>query len=157
MSEVTFILNNEKVNYSGNPSRRLLDALRDDYRLTSVKCGCREGECGACAVIVDGRLRNSCCVAVGELAGSTVLTLEGYKNTERFKVINEAFASFAAVQCGFCTPGMVMAAEALLSSIAHPTKEEVRVALSGNLCRCTGYNAIVEAIMLASEKGDGLW
>lgn len=157
MSEITFILNNEEVKYSGNPSRRLLDVLVDDYRLTSVKCGCREGECGACAVIIDGRLRNSCCVAVGALAGSAVLTLEGYKITDRFKVINEAFAAFSAVQCGFCTPGMVMAAEALLSSVPHPTKEEIREALSGNLCRCTGYNAIVEAIMLASEKGDGLW
>lgn len=157
MSEVSFILNNEKVDYSGNPSRRLLDVLRDDYRLTSVKCGCREGECGACAVIIDGRLRNSCCVSVGALTGSTVLTLEGYRDTERFKVINDAFAAFSAVQCGFCTPGMVMAAEALLSAVPHPTEEDIRVALSGNLCRCTGYNAIVEAIKLAAQKGDGLW
>lgn len=157
MTKVTFVLNGETVDYSGNPSQRLLDVLRDEYRLTSVKCGCREGECGACSVIIDGKLRNSCCVSMGSLLGANVLTLEGYKKTEKFKVIDEAFAEFSAVQCGFCTPGMVMATEALLLSNAHPTVEEVRIGISGNLCRCTGYNAIVNAILRVAEKGEGLW
>ena len=157
MSEVSFVLNGESIIYSGNPSLRLLDVLRDEYRLTSVKCGCKEGECGACSVLIDGKLRNSCCVSMGSLNGLSVMTLEGYKKTERFKVIDEAFAEFSAIQCGFCTPGMVMATEALLSSNAHPTDEEIRVALSGNLCRCTGYNAIVKAVLKASKEGDGLW
>lgn len=155
--EIEFILNDEKVSYTGNPSLRLLDVLREYYKLTSVKCGCKEGECGACAVLLDGKLVNSCCVAIGAVGGSKVLTVEGYKKTERYKVVEEAFGEFSAVQCGFCTPGMVMATEALLSVNPHPTAEEVRVALSGNLCRCTGYNAIVKAVMRAAEKGEGLW
>lgn len=155
--EIEFILNDEKVSYTGNPSLRLLDVLREYYKLTSVKCGCKEGECGACAVLLDGKLVNSCCVAIGAVGGSKVLTVEGYKKTKRYKVVEEAFGEFSAVQCGFCTPGMVMATEALLSVNPHPTAEEVRVALSGNLCRCTGYNAIVKAVMRAAEKGEGLW
>ena len=155
--EIEFILNDEKVSYTGNPSLRLLDVLREHYKLTSVKCGCKEGECGACAVLLDGKLVNSCCVAIGAVGGSRVMTVEGYKKTERYKVVEEAFGEFSAVQCGFCTPGMVMATEALLSINPHPTEEEVRIALSGNLCRCTGYNAIVKAVMRAAEKGEGLW
>ena len=155
--EIEFILNDEKVSYTGNPSLRLLDVLREHYKLTSVKCGCKEGECGACAVLLDGKLVNSCCVAIGAVRGSRVTTVEGYKKTERYKVVEEAFGEFSAVQCGFCTPGMIMATEALLSVNPHPTAEEVRVALSGNLCRCTGYNALVKAIMRAAEKGEGLW
>lgn len=157
MSEISFVLNGENISYSGNPSLRLLDVLRDEYRLTSVKCGCKEGECGACSVLIDGQLRNSCCVSMGSIKGLSVMTLEGYKKTEKFKVINDAFAEFSAVQCGFCTPGMVMATEALLLNNAHPTEEDVRVALSGNLCRCTGYNAIVNAVLRASKEGEGLW
>lgn len=155
--EIEFILNGEKVSYTGNPSLRLLDVLREHYKLTSVKCGCKEGECGACAVLLDGKLVNSCCVAIGAVGGSRVMTVEGYKKTERYKVVEEAFGEFSAVQCGFCTPGMVIATEALLSVNPHPTAEEVRIALSGNLCRCTGYNAIVKAVMRAAEKGEGLW
>lgn len=155
--EIEFILNDEKVIYTGNPSLRLLDVLREHYKLTSVKCGCKEGECGACAVLLDGKLVNSCCVAIGAVRGSRVTTVEGYKKTERYKVVEEAFGEFSAVQCGFCTPGMIMATEALLSVNHHPTAEEVRIALSGNLCRCTGYNALVKAIMRAAEKGEGLW
>lgn len=155
--EIEFILNGEKVSYAGNPSLRLLDVLREHYKLTSVKCGCKEGECGACAVLLDGKLVNSCCVAIGAVGGSSVMTVEGYKKTDRYKVVEEAFGEFSAVQCGFCTPGMVIATEALLSVNPHPTAEEVRIALSGNLCRCTGYNAIVKAVMRAAEKGEGLW
>ncbi len=157
MNEIRFILNGRETLYDGAATDRLIDVLRDSYRCTSVKCGCKEGECGACAVLVDGRLQNSCCVAMGAVSGSTVLTLEGYRETERFAVLDRAFAAFSAVQCGFCTPGMVMAAEALLSHNPHPTVAEVREGLSGNLCRCTGYNAIVNAVLQASEEGKGLW
>lgn len=157
MDEICFVLNGQKVSYNGSASDRLLDVLRDRFRCTSVKCGCGEGECGACAVLIDGRLRNSCCVAVGAAEGSEILTLEGYRETERFRALSRAFAEFSAIQCGFCTPGMVLAAEALLSLNAHPDEAAIREGLSGNLCRCTGYQAIVSAVKKASEEGAGLW
>lgn len=157
MNEIRFVLNGRERVYTGSAAARLLDVLRDEYRCTSVKCGCKEGECGACAVLMDGKLVNSCCVAMGAVAGGEIVTLEGYRETERFAVLDKAFAAFSAVQCGFCTPGMVMAAEALLAAKPHPTEAEIREGLSGNLCRCTGYNAIVNAVKQASEEGDGLW
>ncbi len=157
MNEIRFVLNGRPTVYNGSAGDRLLDVLRDTYRCTSVKCGCKEGECGACAVLVDGKLMNSCCVAMGAVSGSEVLTLEGYRETARFAVLDRAFAAFSAVQCGFCTPGMVMASEALLARNPHPTEAEIREGLSGNLCRCTGYNAIVNAVRRASEEGEGLW
>ena len=135
MDEIRFILNGQEASYKGRATDRLLDVLRDRFSCTSVKCGCGEGECGACAVLIDGRLRNSCCVAVGAAGGAEILTLE----------------------CGFCTPGMVLAAEALLSRNARPDEAAIREGLSGNLCRCTGYQAIVNAVKKASEEGAGLW
>lgn len=157
MNDIIFTLNGEVVNYAGEASARLLDVLRDVYCLKSVKCGCKEGECGACSVIIDGKLMNSCCVAMGAVAGSDVVTLEGYRETQRFQILDKSFASVSAVQCGFCIPGMVMAAETVLASNPHPTDEQIREGISGNLCRCTGYNAIVSAIMNAAEEGKGLW
>jgi len=156
-SEICFTLNNEEITYKGNPSARLLDILRDKMELTGTKCGCKEGECGACAVIVNGKLVNSCLVAMGSLSGATVLTIEGYSKTERFAVLDKAYASVSAVQCGFCIPGMMMASESLLSDNPKPTEEEIRIGISGNLCRCTGYNAIVKAIDIAAKEGSGLW
>ena len=153
----TFRLNEKEITYSRNPAKRLLDALREDLLLTGTKCGCKEGECGACSVIVDGKLVNSCLVAMGSLQGSHVMTIEGYANTDRFKVMEEAYQEVSAVQCGFCIPGMVLASECLLASNPEPTPEEIRVGISGNLCRCTGYNAIVQAIGIAAKKGEGLW
>lgn len=157
MKSINFILNGKETEYTGEPTDRLLNALRNTYELRSVKCGCREGECGACSVIIDNELTNSCLVAMGTIEGCSVLTLEGYRETERFKCLDKAFAEFSAVQCGFCTPGMIMAAECLLSSNPHPTENEIREGMSGNLCRCTGYNAIVRAISNASKEGNGLW
>lgn len=157
MNDIRFVLNGKEVVYNGSATDRLLDVLRDTYRCTSVKCGCKEGECGACSVILDGKLINSCCVAMGAISGSTVITMEGYRETERFKVLDKAFAEVSAVQCGFCTPGMVLAAESILSANQHPSEEEIRVGISGNLCRCTGYNAIVNAVKNAAEEGEGLW
>ena len=157
MTEIRFKLNGKETVFSGDLTSRLLDVLRNTYRLTSVKCGCKEGECGACAVLIDGTLFNSCCVAMGTVNGTSVMTLEGYRETERFAVLDKAFGELAAVQCGFCTSGMVMAAEWILSRNPHPTEKEIRDGLAGNICRCTGYNAIVKAIQNAAEEGNGLW
>ena len=157
MTAIQFKLNGRRVDYAGAPSDRLLDVLREQYGCTSVKCGCKEGECGACSVLIDGVLYNSCCVAMGAVDRCDVVTMEGFRNTERFQVLERAFGEVSAVQCGFCIPGMVLAAEALLSHNPHPTEEEIREGLSGNLCRCTGYNAIVKAVQAAAEAGTGLW
>ena len=157
MADIRFTLNGRAVAYAGSAADRLLDVLRRDYRCTSVKCGCREGECGACSVLIDGVLMNSCCVAMGAVEGSSVVTMEGFRETERFAALSRAFGDLSAVQCGFCIPGMVLAAEALLSKNAHPTEDEIREGLSGNLCRCTGYNAIVNAVNNAAKEGNGLW
>jgi carbon-monoxide dehydrogenase small subunit len=157
MPGITFTLNGEQVTYSGSAADRLLDVLRDHFGMRSVKCGCKEGECGACAVLMDGTLVNSCCVAMGAVDGLSITTMEGYRETQRYQVLDDAFASFAAVQCGFCIPAMVLAAEALLSKNPNPSEAEVREGLSGNLCRCTGYNAIVKGVLAAAEKGNGLW
>ncbi|WP_070001095.1 (2Fe-2S)-binding protein [Cellulosilyticum sp. I15G10I2] len=157
MNQVCFKLNGEKVISVSEPQRRLLDILRQDYQLMGVKEGCKEGECGACAVLIDGKLINACLVAMGSLEGKDVWTIEGYKTTKRFSVLEKAFAEAGAVQCGFCTPGMIMAAEGLLAYNPKPTEEEIREAISGNLCRCTGYNMIVAAISLAAVRGAGLW
>ena len=152
INEISFTLNGELAIFSGSPAARLLDVLRVDFRNTGVKCGCLEGECGACAVILDGKLTNSCMVAMGRAAGAQVITIEGYKKTKRFAALEKAFAAAGAVQCGFCTPGMILAAECILRENSRPTEAEIRVGISGNLCRCTGYNAIVKAIAAAAEE-----
>ena len=157
MDAIKFVLNGTEVAYEGSAADRLLDVLRDTYNCKSVKCGCKEGECGACSVLIDGTLINSCCVAMGAVEGNSIVTIEGFRETERFDVLEKAFAGISAVQCGFCIPGMVLAAEALLSKNPHPTIDEIREGLSGNLCRCTGYNAIVSAINTAAKEGNGLW
>ena len=157
MDAIKFYLNGVEVAYEGSATDRLLDVLRDTYGTKSVKCGCKEGECGACSVLIDGTLINSCCVAMGAVEGSSIVTVEGFRETERFAALEKAFGDIAAVQCGFCIPGMVLAAEALLSKNANPTIDEIREGLSGNLCRCTGYNAIVSAINTAAKEGNGLW
>ncbi len=154
---IEFVLNRERVALETHPLRRLLDVLREDFNLKGVKEGCGEGECGACAVLVDGKLVNSCLAAIGTVRGAEVLTIEGFRGTERFKILEAAFAEAGAVQCGYCTPGMLMAAEALLSGSPHPSETEIRAAISGNLCRCTGYGMIVAAIEMAARRGDGLW
>ena len=157
MDAIKFYLNGAEVAYEGSAADRLLDVLRDTYNTKSVKCGCKEGECGACSVLIDGTLINSCCVAMGAVEGCSIVTIEGFRETERFAALEKAFAGISAVQCGFCIPGMVLAAEALLSKNANPTIDEIREGLTGNLCRCTGYNAIVSAINTAAKEGNGLW
>lgn len=157
MKSIEFILNGNKVSIEADPLKRLLDVLREDCGLTGPKEGCGEGECGACSVILDGKLVNSCIIPVGTVEGGEILTIEGFRETEQYKVLERAFADAGAVQCGFCTPGMVMAAQALLSANAKPDEGEIREGISGNLCRCTGYNMIVEAVQMASKRGEGLW
>ena len=154
---IEFALNGNHTAVDCDPAARLLDILRDHLNLTGVKEGCGEGECGACSVLLNGRLANSCLVAMGSIAGATVVTIEGFRDTEQYARLEKAFATAGAVQCGFCTPGMVMAAQALLSRNPHPTEEQVREGISGNFCRCTGYNMIVDAILTASREGNGLW
>ncbi len=157
MKEIEFILNGKKVRVAADPLKRLLDVLRDDYKETGVKEGCGEGECGACSVIMDGKLVNSCMVPLGSAAGSTIVTPEGLRETDKGKTIIESFADSGAVQCGFCTPGMMMAAEALLEENNNPSEEEIREALSGNLCRCTGYDLIVKGVEMSAQRGKKLW
>jgi carbon-monoxide dehydrogenase small subunit len=154
---IKFILNGKEVASNSKANERLLDVLRNEFRITGVKCGCKEGECGACSIILDGRLVNSCMVAIGSIEGSTVVTIEGYRETERFAVIDKAYASVSAVQCGFCIPGMILATECILNKNPNPTEAEIREGISGNLCRCTGYNSIVKAIGIAAREGKGLW
>lgn len=156
-SSIRFKLNFEDIEIAINPLKRLLDVLREDMGFTGVKEGCGEGECGACSVIIDGKLINSCMVPIGTVEGKEVLTIEGLQQTERYSVLKDSFEEAGAVQCGFCTPGMIMASEALLSKNPHPSEDEIREGLSGNLCRCTGYNMIIDAIKLAEKRGDGLW
>ena len=157
MDAIKFTLNGVETAYEGSATDRLLDVLRDTYSCKSVKCGCKEGECGACSVLIDGTLINSCCVAMGAVEGSSIVTVEGFRETARFDALEKAFAGISAVQCGFCIPGMILAAEALLSKNPHPTIDEIREGLSGNLCRCTGYNALISAIDTAAKEGNGLW
>lgn len=155
--EISFKLNEEEKSILTNPLRRLIDILRDDYKLTGTKEGCGEGECGACAVLLDGRLVNSCIITAAMIEGRNIMTIEGYRKTERFTILKNNFERAASVQCGFCTPGMLLAAEALLAVNPHPSEKEIRISLEGNLCRCTGYNMIIEAILSASKEGAGLW
>ena len=128
--------------------------LREDLFLTSVKEGCDEGECGACTVLVDGTPVNSCLMLAVELDGREVLTAEGLAKDGRLHPLQEAFIEAGAVQCGYCTPGMLMSAVALLNRYPHPTREQIRKEMEGNICRCTGYTRIADAILLAAERGD---
>ncbi len=157
MKEIKFVLNGKEVSVEADPLKRLLDVLRDDKRMTGVKEGCGEGECGACAVLKDGVLVNSCMIPLGAAEGCEIVTPEGIRETEKGKCIIDSFGEAGAVQCGFCTPGMMMATEALLTQNSKPSVDEIREALSGNLCRCTGYDLIIKGVQVASERGKDLW
>ncbi len=155
--DIILTINDKKLVYQGDPLRRLLDVLREDLSLMGSKEGCGEGECGACSVLKDGKLITSCIVPIGACNGSSIYTIEGVRDSEKGKCIIQAFADGGAVQCGFCIPGMVMAAYYLLDNNPNPTEEEIRIAISGNICRCTGYDLIVESILLAADRGADLW
>ena len=128
------------------PMKRLLDVLREDLHLTGTKEGCGEGECGACSVIVDGEVINSCLVPVCQVSGSTILTVEGLAHDGRLDPLQQAFLECGGAQCGICTPGMLIAARALLDETPRPTRDDIKEAIAGNLCRCTGYVKIIDAI-----------
>ena len=146
------IINGRKKQIAAEPDWNLLYVLREVLDLTGTKCGCGTGNCGSCKVIVDGRAVNACCLKVSALSGKQITTIEGLSDGVHLHPIQQAFIDAGAVQCGFCTPGMVMCAKALLDKIPHPTDAEIKKALRGNLCRCTGYVKIVEAVKLAAER-----
>jgi carbon-monoxide dehydrogenase small subunit len=153
MKPVEIVLNVNKINYkvAVEPQRTLVEVLRDTLGLTGTKKSCNEGECGACTVLMDGKPAASCLVLALEAQGKEITTIEGLSEGENLHPIQEAFVKHAAIQCGFCTPGMVMSAKALLDENPNPTATEVRKGISGNLCRCTGYQQIVDAILAASQ------
>jgi carbon-monoxide dehydrogenase small subunit len=150
--QIRLRVNGEEVEGWVEPKRTLLDFIRDDLNLTGTKKGCDLGNCGACTVLVDGRPINSCLMLAVEAEGSEVLTIEGLAEGTKLDPIQEAFIRQGAIQCGYCTPGMILSAKALLDENPRPTEREVRIAISGNLCRCTGYKKIVEAILSLSQK-----
>lgn len=152
LKRISFQLNEELYSLEVPVNKTLLDLLRKDLGLTGTKCSCHEGECGACTVLLDGRAVPSCLVLVVDVDGKHVVTIEGLGKGEILHPIQEAFVREGAIQCGFCTPGMVMAAKALLDENPEPTSEDVREAISGNLCRCTGYQHIIGAILKAAEE-----
>ena len=144
-------LNHEDRTFTVTHEETLLHLIREQAGLTGTKKGCDLGECGACTVIMDGRAVNSCCVFALQADGSEVETIEGIGTLEEPHPLQPAFVEAGAIQCGFCTPGMIMTAKALLDRNPHPTHEDVRLALSGNLCRCTGYDRIEKAILMAAD------
>lgn len=145
-NNITLKINGKEYKVNVAPTDSLLFVLRDVLHLTGTKYGCGEGECGACSVIIDGVLVNSCLVLAHQVQEQDILTIEGYENDELLKKLQNAFIEKGAVQCGYCTPGMIMAGRALLAKNPKPDKDEIREAISGNLCRCTGYVKIVDAI-----------
>ncbi|HZD64586.1 MAG TPA: 2Fe-2S iron-sulfur cluster-binding protein, partial [Acidimicrobiales bacterium] len=149
---ITLRVNGVRAQVLAAPDRSLVDVLRDDLGLTGTKRACNEGECGSCSVLVADKLVNACLLPAVEAQGTEVLTIEGLAEDGRLDPVQEAFATHFAAQCGYCTPGMIMAAKALLAENPHPTEEEIRQAIRGNLCRCTGYARIVEAIRAASGQ-----
>jgi carbon-monoxide dehydrogenase small subunit len=148
-------VNGSPVELEAPGMRRLLDALREDLGLTGTKEGCGEGECGACSVLVDGQVVDSCLVPLCQVDGASIQTVEGLAQEGRLNLLQAAFLETGGAQCGICTPGMLMAGEAFLASGAQPSDEGIRDAIAGNLCRCTGYTKIVDAIALAAERGSG--
>ncbi len=150
---VNFFVNEEPVELYVEANKTLLRVIREELALTGTKEGCGAGECGACTVIVDGKPVNACLVLAPELDGMHITTIEGLAKDGELTPIQQSFVDLAALQCGFCTPGFVMSATALLEETPHPTREEIIDAISGNLCRCTGYARIVEAIERAANGG----
>ncbi|GAG11448.1 unnamed protein product, partial [marine sediment metagenome] len=145
-------INSKKRRVETTTSTRLLDLLRDDLHLTGTKEGCGKGECGACTVIMNGELVASCLILAPQADGAVITTIEGIGDNEYLDPVQEAFIETGAVQCGFCTPGMILAVKKLLEENSHPVEEEIKRGISGNLCRCTGYQKIFDAIKLAANR-----
>lgn len=151
MANVTITVNGETRAASVAPETTLLRLLRDNFNLTGAKLGCDVGDCGACTVIVDGKPVNACLMLAGQADGRDVLTIEGLASMDRLHPIQKAFEDHASLQCGFCGPGVILSAKALLDEIPDPTAQQIRDALAGNLCRCTGYTKMIEAIQDAAR------
>jgi aerobic carbon-monoxide dehydrogenase small subunit len=151
---ITLHVNKEEYELLISPHRTLSEVLRDELHLTGAKQSCNEGACGTCTVLLDGLPVRSCLLLAAEVQNKEITTIEGLAGNGRLHPVQEAFVAHHAIQCGFCTPGMILAAKALLDVNPHPTEEEIRNAISGNVCRCTGYAKIVEAIKAASERGN---
>lgn len=144
-------MNGEKVSVSCNPLKTLLKVLREDFNHAEVKAGCEQGECGSCTVIINGKIVNSCIFPVGQAEGSNIITIAGLCKEGELHPIQKIFIEEGAVQCGFCTPGIILAVKVLLDRTLMPTDEEIREAVSGNLCRCTGYSKIFSAVKKAAK------
>ncbi|MBI2171077.1 MAG: (2Fe-2S)-binding protein [Chloroflexi bacterium] len=150
---LAFKVNGDTQEILVQPWQTLLEALRDELGLTGTKEGCSNGNCGACTVMVDGRAIVSCCTLAAEVEGQSVITVEGLAKGGNLDPLQEAFIEHGALQCGFCTPGFLVSARAFLNQNPHPSEHEIRLAIAGNLCRCTGYDKIVRAIMDVAQKG----
>lgn len=150
--QITFKLNGKEYQMEISPTMRLVDLLRDELGLTGTKEGCGEGECGSCTVIMNGKAVNSCLVLAPQIRGQEILTIEALDKDGQLDKLQESFILNSAVQCGYCTPGMLMSAKALLMINQNPTEEEIKTSIAGNLCRCTGYNKIVTAIKEAADR-----
>jgi carbon-monoxide dehydrogenase small subunit len=148
---ISLTINGRHHDLAVSPNRTLVDMLRYDLKLTGTKKGCDEGDCGSCTVIMDGRPVNSCLVLAVQANGKTITTIEGVETDEGLHPVQKAFVEHGAIQCGFCSPGMILSGKSLLEKNSNPDEMEVRTAISGNLCRCTGYQKIVEAIQAAGK------
>ena len=155
MKEIKFILNRKAYQLNIAPWRTLLEVIREDLKLTGTKEGCGEGECGSCTVIMGGKTVNSCLVPAMEADNQEIITIEGLADGEKLHPIQEAFVKHSGMQCGFCTPGMIISAKALLEENPNPTEEDMREGISGNFCRCTGYTKIFESISAAAYAMKG--
>ena len=151
-SDINCTINDQPRTLHAYPMERLLDVLREQLRLTGTKEGCGEGECGACSVMIDGQIVNSCLVPVAQLAGASIQTIEGIASAAQLHAVQLAFIECGGAQCGICTPGMVLAAVNLLEKNPNPNEAEIRNGLAGNLCRCTGYVKIFESVVRACQK-----
>lgn len=153
--EIRLVVNDEPISLNVEPHWELLKVIRDELGLTGTKEGCGEGECGACTVLIDGKAVNSCLVLAIDMDGKRLTTIEGLARGAELHLLQKAFLDKGATQCGFCTPGMILTAKALLEQTPYPSEEDIRFAIAGNLCRCTGYAKIVDAIQAAAKERNG--